>query len=41
MGAISNGGYSAINETDINKIKNGAIMKVSAKKSATAHVLVR
>jgi len=38
---ISNGGYGAINETYTNKMNNGAIMKVSAIKSATAHILVR
>ena len=38
---ISNGGYCAINETDMNKSNIGAIMKVSAIKSATAHILVR
>ena len=38
---ISNGGESAINEIYMNKINNGAIMKVSAKNPATAHILVR
>ena len=38
---ISNCGYSAINEVNINKSNNDAIMKVSAIKSATAHILVR
>ena len=38
---IINDGYSAINEVNINKSNNGAIMKVSAIKSATAHILVR
>ncbi len=38
---ISNGGQSAINEINMNKINNGAIMKMSAKESATAHILVR
>ena len=38
---ISNGGYSAIDEVNTNKSNNGANMKVSAKKSATAHILVR
>jgi len=38
---ISNGGQGAINETNMNKINNGEIMKVSATKSATAHILVR
>ena len=38
---ISNGGYIAINEINMNKINNGAIMKVSAINTATAHILVR
>ena len=38
---ISNGGYSAINEINMNKFNNGAIMKVSAINPATAHILVR
>ena len=38
---ISNGGQSAINEINMNKSNNGANIKVSAIKSATAHILVR
>ncbi len=38
---ISNGGQCALNEMNMNKINKGAIMKVSAIKSATAHILVR
>ena len=38
---ISNGGQSAINETNMNKINGSAKMKVSAVKPATAHTLDR
>ena len=38
---ISNGGQSAINEINMNKSNNSANIKVSAIKSATAHILVR
>ena len=38
---ISNGGQSAINETNMNKINGSANMKVSAENPATAHTLVR
>jgi hypothetical protein len=38
---ISNGGQSAISEVNMCKLNNGAIMKVGAIKSATAHILVR
>jgi len=34
---ISNGGQSAKNETIMNKINGSANMKVSGKKTATAH----
>ena len=38
---ISNGGYRAINKVNINKSNNGAIIKVSAIKSATNHTRSR
>jgi hypothetical protein len=38
---ISNGWQSAINEMNMNKLNESAIMKVSAKKPATAHTLDR
>ena len=38
---ISNGGQGAINEIDMNKSNIDATMKVSAIKSATAHILDR
>ena len=38
---ISNGGQSAINETNMNKINGSAKMKVSAQKPAIAHTLDR
>ena len=34
---ISNGGQSAINEINMNKINGGARMKASANKTATTH----
>ena len=34
---ISNGGQSAINETNMNKINGSANMKVSTENPATAH----
>ena len=34
---ISNGGQSAINETNMNKTNGSAKLKVSAEKTATAH----
>ena len=38
---ISNGGQSAINETNMNKINGNVKMKISAKNPATAHILDR
>ena len=38
---ISNGGQSAKNETNMNKLNNIAKMKVSAENPATAHTLDR
>ncbi len=38
---ISNGGQSAKNKTNMNKINNGAKMNRSAENPATAHTLVR
>ncbi len=34
---ISNGGQSAKNETNMNKINNSAIMKICAENPATTH----
>jgi len=38
---ISNGGQSAINKTNMNKINDGAKMNRSAENAATAHTLDR
>ena len=38
---ISNGGRSAINETNMNKINGSVKMKVNAENPATAHTLAR
>jgi hypothetical protein len=38
---ISNGGHSAINETNMNNINGSVKMKVSAENPATAHTLIR